>query len=108
MYKHSGLATSSATRAVSSAAKRSQMLSQQQSDGCGGGVGPHEKGRLAEVGSLHARSSSHARVAACCRMKGLTPTDGSKTILHKESAQRCGKCSSERDSLDEAPTQVLL
>jgi hypothetical protein len=111
--------TRSTTRAVSSAAKRSQMSYQQSrlkpdSQSLarivdGPGIGRSCWCLL--VGSLHIRSSSRARVEACRKTKYSAPSDRSKTRvtrLHKESAQRRGKCSSRRESPDEAPKKVLL
>ena len=56
---------------------------------------------------MHVTSSRRARVAACRRMKDSTPTDGPKTILRRESAQRYGKCNLAKDSPDKALTSWL-
>lgn len=58
--------------------------------------------------SLQAMSSRRAMVAACLRMKDSTPTDGSKTILLRESVHRCGKFIPVKHSPDEAPISLSL
>ena len=95
MYEHPELSTYRETRAVSSAAKRSQMWYQQrdplsrESAVVEGGGGVHGR-RCASrwMGIMHARSSRCVRVEACRRTKGTTLTDGSKTSLRIESVQR--------------------
>jgi hypothetical protein len=65
-------------------------------------------GGVAFACSVHARSSSRVREAACRRMNDSTPMDGLKKKLRRDSAQRCGKCSSARESLDEVPRKAPL
>ncbi|KAH9032755.1 hypothetical protein EDB85DRAFT_2274959 [Lactarius pseudohatsudake] len=60
------------------------------------------------AGSLHSKTPSCARVAACGRTKGSAPTDGWKMSPRRESAQRCGKCSPARVNPDEARIGVSL
>ncbi|KAH8986869.1 hypothetical protein EDB92DRAFT_2105167 [Lactarius akahatsu] len=61
-----------------------------------------EKGGSAGAGSLHLKTSSCARVAACGRAKGSVPTGGWKMSPRRESAQRYRKCSPARENPDEA------
>ncbi|KAH9173963.1 hypothetical protein EDB89DRAFT_644801 [Lactarius sanguifluus] len=67
-----------------------------------------KKGGSTGAGSLHSKTSSCARVAACGRTKGSAPTDGWKMSPRRESAQRCGKCSLARENPDEARIGVSL
>lgn len=92
-------------RAVSSAAKRSQMSSQLRPDSSAPvsviDVDVDVERDLSLVtGRLNMR---RVKVAGCCRMKGSMPTGGSKTRLDRENVHRWGKNSSEKDSSEEEP-----
>ena len=92
-------------RAVSSAAKRSQMSSQLRSDSSAPvsviDVDVDVERDLSLVtGRLN---MSRVKVAGCRRMKGSMPTGGSKTRLDRENVHRWGKNSSEKDSSEEEP-----
>lgn len=100
-------------RAVSSAAKRSQMSSQLRPDSSApvsvrDRDGDVERGLSLVTGRLNIRSSRRVRVAACRRMKISMPTSGSKTKLDRENVHRWGKNRSEKDSSEEEPIGMLL
>ena len=93
-------------RAVSSAAKRSQMSSHWLRPDSTAPVSvidvdvDVERDLSLVTGRLNMR---RVKVAGCRRMKGSMPTGGSKTKLDRENVHRWGKNSSEKDSSEEEP-----